>query len=252
LYASERIWKTPCQDLSITPEEAAPSASFRDKSIVLTDRLGNAYFVRDAEVRLSKGIQHSYHEETDAPTEGYFEKAYIDHGSLCSDGSYDYMVAVQATPEQLERYAEELPYSVLRADSTAHIVKDSVSGLTGCSAFGQTAVDGLIVSVSPSVLMYRQSGDEVEMSVSNPDLALYSGDSDEVFEENGKRKERSVYGRAWVNNPSQPRTVEMVMEGEWMLSDNNADVTVAVLDGRTYVKAVTFECNTVVFKLKKR
>ena len=237
---------------SITPEEAAPSASFRDKSIVLTDRLGNAYFVRDAEVRLSKGIQHSYHEETDAPTEGYFEKAYIDHGSLCSDGSYDYMVAVQATPEQLERYAEELPYSVLRADSTAHIVKDSVSGLTGCSAFGQTAVDGLIVSVSPSVLMYRQSGDEVEMSVSNPDLALYSGDSDEVFEENGKRKERSVYGRAWVNNPSQPRTVEMVMEGEWMLSDNNADVTVAVLDGRTYVKAVTFECNTVVFKLKKR
>ena len=237
---------------SITPEEAAPSASFRDKSIVLTDRLGNAYFVRDAEVRLSKGIQHSYHEETDAPTEGYFEKAYIDHGSLCSDGSYDYMVAVQATPEQLERYAEELPYSVLRADSTAHIVKDSVSGLTGCSAFGQTAVDGLIVSVSPSVLMYRQSGDEVEMSVSNPDLALYSGDSDEVFEENGKRKERSVYGRAWVNNPSQPRTVEMVMEGEWMLSDNNADVTVAVSDCRTYVKAVTFECNTVGFKLKKR
>lgn len=237
---------------SITPEEAAPSASFRDESIVLTDRLGNAYFVRDAEVRLSKGIQHSYHEETDAPTEGYFEKAYIDHGSLCSDGSYDYMVAVQATPEQLERYAEELPYSVLRADSTAHIVKDSVLGLTGCSAFGQTAVDGLIVSVSPSVLMYRQSGNEVEISVSNPDLALYSGDSDEVFDENGKRKERSVYGRSWVNNPSQPRTVEMVMEGEWMLSDNNADVTVAVLDGRTYVKAVTFECNTVEFKLKKR
>ena len=108
------------------------------------------------------------------------------------------------------------------------------------------------VSVSPSVLMYRQTGNELEISVSNPDLALYSGESDEVFNADGKRKERSVYGRAWVGNPSQPRTVEMVIEGEWDLAEACDDVTVQVNEGKTYITAVSFECNTVNFKLTGR
>lgn len=234
---------------SIAPEDATPSASLDAESLMVTDKLGNAYFVRDAQVRFSRGLQHSYHEETDAPTEGYFEKAYINHGGVCSGESYEYMMVVQASPEQLETYTEHLPYCVLRADSVAHIVKDSVSGITGCSAFGQTAVDELLVSVSPSVLMYRQTGNEVEISVSNPDLALYSGESDEVFNADGKRKERSVYGRAWIGNPSQPRTVEMVIEGEWDLAEACDDVTVQVNEGKTYITAVSFECSTVNFNL---
>ena len=162
------------------------------------------------------------------------------------------MVAVQASPEQLERYAEKMPYTVIRADSDAHIVKDLVSGITGCSAFEQTGVDKLIVSISPSLLMYRQVGDEVEISVSNPDLALYSGDADEILDENGKRKERSVYGRTWVNNPSQPRTIEMILEGEWRLLDNNTNVKVEVSGCRTFISAVSFECNSVEFKLVRK
>jgi chondroitin-sulfate-ABC endolyase/exolyase len=234
---------------SISPECAAPSATLNAESIVMTDRFGNAYFVRDAEVRLTKGLQHSYHEETDAPTEGYFEKAYINHGTVCSDESYEYMVAVQATAQQLDSYAVALPYSVLKADSVAHIVKDSVSGITACSAFETTAVDELVVSLSPSVLMYRQTGNEVEMSVSNPDLALYSGESDEIFDADGKRRERSVYGRSWISNPAQPRTVEMVISGEWELAAPCEDVTVEVKDGKTCITAVSFECSTVNFKL---
>lgn len=234
---------------SISPECAAPSATLNAESIVMTDRFGNAYFVRDAEVRLTKGLQHSYHEETDAPTEGYFEKAYINHGTVCSDESYEYMVAVQATAQQLDSYAVALPYSVLKADSVAHIVKDSVSGITACSAFETTAIDELVVSLSPSVLMYRQTGNEVEMSVSNPDLALYSGESDEIFDADGKRRERSVYGRSWVSNPAQPRIVEMVISGEWELATPCEDVTVEVKDGKTCITAVSFECSTVNFKL---
>ena len=221
------------------------------ESCAITDVQNNTYFIRNGKVCIRKGLQHSFHEETDAPTQGYFETAYIQHGA---DGnmdcdSYEYMVAVQATSEEASQYTDKLPYTVLRADSVAHIVKDSVTGITGCSAFDQTAVDELVVSVSPSVLMYRQTGNELEISVSNPDLALYSGESDEVFNADGKRKERSVYGRAWVGNPSQPRTVEMVIEGEWDLAEACDDVTVQVNEGKTYISAVSFECNTVNFKL---
>ena len=223
-------------------------------SCTITDVQNNTYFVRNGKVCLRKGLQHSFHEETDAPTQGYFETAYIEHGA---DGnvdcdSYEYMVAVQATTEEITQYTDELPYTVLKADSVAHIVKDSGSGITACSAFANTAVDGLLVNLSPSVLMYRQNGDVVEISVSNPDLALYSGESDEIFDEYGKRKERSVYGRSWVADPSQPRTVEMVLEGAWELADECTDVTITVSEGKTYITAASFECDTVEFKLNRR
>lgn len=217
--------------------------------VTLTDRFGTAYFVKDAEVCLTRGLQHSFHEETDAPTEGWFEKAYIRHGTACGpdvedcDDDYEYMTVIRCSQEQMEKYSVQKPYEVVRADASAHIVKDLDSGITGCAAFEETKVDEVIVSVSPAMLLYHQEGDCLKISVSNPDLALYQGPSDEIFDADGKRKERSVYGRDWIKNPAAETYIEMTLDGEWKVEGRD-DVEVKVENGRTSLRITTRESRT--------
>ena len=96
---------------------------------VLRDNLRNAYFVPKGRVVVSKSLQRSLDEETDAPTQNNFATAWIDHGSgSVSGGGYEYMLAVHASDEEAARYARELPYEVLRRDASAHILRDRPSG----------------------------------------------------------------------------------------------------------------------------
>ena len=234
---------------SIEVGDAAPSMDMKADDIVLTDKFGNAYFVRNAHVRVTKGLQQSYHEETDARTEGYFEKAYINHGGICKGGSYEYMAVIAPTKTDMDHYEMERPYAVLRADSQAHIVKDNITGITGCAAFETVSVDENIVSLSPSVMMYSAAEDQLNISVSNPDLALYEGESDEIFDENGKRKERSVYGRAWVANPAHPTFVEIEVNGKWNV-EGDCKMLVTYDSNRTIIKIETFESRTEKLTLK--
>ena len=220
---------------------------YEEKLTVLTDICGNSYFVSNAEVIKKAGLQHSYHEETDAPTEGYFEKAYILHGK----DSYEYMTVIQPDDSQKLTYSTELPYIVERCDDTAHIVHDKVSGLKACSAFEKTTVDENIISITPSVMIYGMKENGMTICVSNPDLALYSGEADEIFDTDGKRKERSVYGREWINNPAQATSIEIVINGEWAV-DNADNVTVIYDDNQTIISIVTFEAKTETIALAKK
>ena len=221
---------------------------------VIEDRNGTAYFIKDSDICVRKGLQHSYHEETDAPTQGYFEKAYINHGSICGQGiegcndRYEYLAVIKATAKQIESYSSATPYTVLKADATAHIVKDLESDITGCAAFETTAIDELILQVSPSVLMYRKTEEELNISVSNPDLALYTGESDEIFDENGKRKERSVYGRSWVANPAHSTMVEIILKGNWKVKENTP-LNISYESGNTRITIDTRESRTETLKL---
>lgn len=68
---------------------------------VLRDNLRNAYFVPKGRVVVSKSLQRSLDEETDAPTQNNFATAWIDHGSgSVSGGGYEYMLAVHASDEE--------------------------------------------------------------------------------------------------------------------------------------------------------
>lgn len=217
----------------------------------IRDGLGNLYIVRNGKVRHERSLQHSLHEETDAPTQGWFEKAYIDHGTIC-DGKegYEYLVVISPDERPAEEYSAT--YQVIRKDCIAHIVKDRVSGITGCAVYEDTAVDGTILSASPSVLMYREKDGIMEMSVSDPDLALYAGPSDEIFDENGKRKERSVYGRSWIDNPAQQRTIKITLDGAWeVLPDSVQQMVVRVEGSVTMLEITTSESRTEEFKLRR-
>ena len=117
---------------------------------------------------------------------------------------YEYMVGLNPSDERMDSWSANLPYRVVRKDRSAHIVRDHESGVTACAVFEPGAVDSLILESSAAMIMYSGDTHKLTLSVCNPDLALYEGEADEVFDENGKRIERSVYGRSWIDSHCRP------------------------------------------------
>lgn len=216
---------------------------------VISDRFGNVWFVRNSTTGISRKIQHSLHEETDARTEGIFEKAWIQND--CKD-SYEYLTVVKASDRQIAEYTAERPYKVVRQDRNAHVVKDLESGVTGCAVFEEGAVDSLILHSSPALLMYSCDGQELMLSACNPDLALYSGESDEIYGPDGKRLERSVYGRSWIDNPCAETVITIQLDGSWEIKGECAsDVTISHEGMRTRIVFSTREAATEEIVLKR-
>ena len=91
------------------------------------------------------------------------------------------------------------------------------------------------------------------LSVSNPDLAIYSGPSDEVFDADGKRVERSIYSRTWVNDHCQPTSVVLTLNGEWTVSDcGDSEVKVSHEGGNTVLEIMTREAGTEEMTLEQK
>ena len=67
--------------------------------------------------------------------------------------------------------------------------------------------------------MVQDNKDKVLLTVAQPDLALYRGDSDEAFDENGKRKERSIYSRPWKFDESLEIPVTVTLKGKWNVKE---------------------------------
>lgn len=214
---------------------------------VLYDRFGNAFFVKDADITVTRGLQHSLHEETGKPTEGYFERAYICHGNMVSDGGYEYMAVVHPSPEECAGYAENRPYEVVRKDNAAHIVRDCKDGVTALVIFDSIGPDDdeLILAASPSIILWsRSAGGTVTLSLSNPDLALYRGESDDIFDSKGRRIERSVYGREWIDSPCLPTEVTLTVRGKWELAVPHEGMTLETEGGLTRITAECLEAAT--------
>ena len=230
---------------------------------IIRDRNLCVYFVKNAKVNYTCGTQHSLHEETDTPTQGEFELAYIDHGTILKGGQYEYMVLLP-TSESLDlaydswgkdkfaKYSENLPYTVLRKDSSVHGVEDHISGTRAFAVYEDGAVDSMIVSSTPAMLMYSIDEDMMTLSASNPDLALYEGPSDEKFDADGKRIERSIYGREWVDNPCGETTVTLILEGLWDITEGNGcDVTASQNNRQTTLVFKSREARTEEIKLRR-
>ena len=77
------------------------------------------------------------------------------------------------------------------------------------------------------------------MTVSNPDLALYRGAADEIYDDQGKRIERSIYSRPWISNDSQEIPVTITLNGQWAVKKNDGFIIVNKQEEKT---ALTFKC----------
>lgn len=213
----------------------------------IKDHDGVTYIVRDAKIHFRSGLQHSLHEESDMPTEGLFELAYIDHGDIVKDGRYEYAVILPGGTSDAAA-----SYEIVRHDSKVHSVKDIPTGIVSAAIFEEGSVDQHIVYSSPAMLMYSAEGDVMTLSVANPDLALYEGESDEKFDAEGKRLERSVYSRYWIDNPCAPTTIKVTVKGLWDISDDNgSDVVCIHVNGNTSLTFKSKEARTEEITLKK-
>lgn len=221
----------------------------------LQDNMGNLFIVPRGRVVLTRERQHSLHEETDAPTENDFVKAWIDHGGVTHGESYEYLMVVHASDEEVAAFTQGRPYEVFAADRRLHAVRDRATGIYAAVAFEATdslAGGDVVRGVSlPCVLLESRNADRtVTLSVADPDLRLYEGPSDERFDAEGRRIERSVYARNWIDNPSGESRLRVTLAGMWRLAESSDYCTLRWLgDGTTEAEFLCREGATREVKL---
>lgn len=213
----------------------------------LVDPNGNTYFVPSGKVHLRMMRQHSLHEESDAPTEGDFCTAWIDHGGIAEGAGYEYQLTVGEGVRTRVR--------ALTCDDRHHAAYDPATGITAVAAFEAGNCPGIspVREVShPCLYMLHQEGREMTLSVADPDLHLYEGESDEWYDAAGRRIERSVYSREWINNPSAESSVELRLEGRWLLAEENPSVELRHEKRQTILRIRCHEAATQTCKLKRK
>lgn len=189
---------------------------------------------------MTRSEQHSKHQKDDSDTSGTFATAWIEHGKAPKNGKYQYAVQVNTDADRMAAFAEAMadpeqaPYRVLQQDRMAHIVQDRATGITGYALFeaSEQVNQGLIRAVdTPSMVMTRQEGDRLVMSVVDPDLRLYEGIEEDQYDENGVQKEVSIYSRSWQHSESIMHTMKLTIEGEWETASTDPRIRIVSSEG---------------------
>ncbi len=136
-------------------------------------------------------------ERSAKPTSGDWVSLTLQHGKAPAGASYEYAVLPHTDAASLKTFAKNPAYRVLQQDRNAHIVHSLTDNITSYVLFEtprSLPADGLLQKADTSCLvMVRENNGKLLLTVSQPDLALYRGPSDEAFDKDGKRIERSIY-----------------------------------------------------------
>jgi chondroitin-sulfate-ABC endolyase/exolyase len=195
----------------------------------LMDNVHTGYYIpKGQSIRLSKKRQHSRDQALDTPTEGLFATAWIEHGNAPSGAGYEYAVFPETTPEKMQSVVRQMSnketalYEVIRKDEGAHIVKDKATRTMAYVLFepNQWIEEGIVEKVDTACLvMLKATPSGYLLTVADPDLRLYEGASDDVYDETGKRIERSIYSRSWITNESTPSVIQITLRGKWNIRE---------------------------------
>ena len=154
----------------------------------------------------------------------YWVSLVVDHGKAPKNGSYEYAVLPQMNETLMKKFAKKPTYKVLQQDRNAHIVESVSEQIISYVLFETpetTLPGGLLQRVDTSclVMIHKGSADKIKLTVAQPDLALYRGPSDEAFDKDGKRIERSIYSRPWIENASSEIPVTVTIKGQWNVEE---------------------------------
>lgn len=199
-------------------------ANYNEKGNTWVDHLGTGYYV-PVKARLERNFpQYSRRQDSGKETKGDWASLIIDHGVAPKNGAYEYAVIPQTTQRFMNDFAFNPSYRVLQKDHDAHIVESYINKTISYVLFEtpKSLLPGnlLMKTDTACLVMIQQEGKEkLLLTVSQPDLALYKGNSDELFDANGKRTERSIYSRPWINNESGVIPVTITLKGCWEITE---------------------------------
>ena len=198
--------------------------NYQEDKKVWVDHLGTGYYVPTA-IRFEKNFpQYSRMQNTGKETKGDWVSLVVDHGKAPKNGSYEYAVLPQTNEALMKKFAKKPTYKVLQQDRNAHIVESVSEQIISYVLFETpetTLPGGLLQRVDTSclVMIHKGSADKIKLTVAQPDLALYRGPSDEAFDKDGKRIERSIYSRPWIENASSEIPVTVTIKGQWNVEE---------------------------------
>ncbi|MEO5649872.1 MAG: chondroitinase family polysaccharide lyase [Ginsengibacter sp.] len=207
-----------------------------DLSII--DNCGIGYYLPKQKSLVFTKKEQTSRDQTDTKdTHGNVAKLIFDHGSAPQNQSYEYAMLIETNPVamgQLKASMEspEPVYKVLRKDSIAHTVYYAPKHITASAFFksDSSSNDSLVISNNrPCLMMYQKNNNTLNMSVTDPDLAFYTGPDDSPLTADGKRKEVSIYSRSWYKTPSQPSVVELIIKGRWKNVVAGSKIKITVL-----------------------
>lgn len=248
---SEYPTETTLFQLAVTDEKGKNYwDNYQSNKNYWIDHLGTAYYTPQEVLFEKKFPQQSRAQKNGKETSGDWVSLIIDHGKAPVNASYEYAVLPKCSSDKLRKFAKKPTYQVVQHDRNAHIVHDKALGLTSYVLFETPTADfegyGLVQRVDTAcLLMVQHDKHHALLTVAQPDLALYSGPSDEAFDENGKRKERSIYSRPWINNDNGEIPVTVTLKGEWNVPEG-ADCTVVSVDKKQTI--LRFVCKGGVSK----
>jgi len=105
-------------------------------------------------------------------------------------------------------------------------VKYHPENLTGLSIFHPTNnLDDKYVlnNDRPCLVMYKESQNQLDLAIVDPDLAFYDGADETPKNPDGTRKEVSIYSRYWFKTPAQSTVLKVTLRGEWEALTPDAD-----------------------------
>ncbi len=213
-----------------------------NKALTVLDNRGIGYYVPNAKgLEFTKKEQYARDQEDLKDTKGNVAKLIFNHGEAPKNDSYQYAMLVKSDAKQLEAFKTKMSgktpiYKVLQQDSLAHKVWYAPKNITAQSIFkaNETLNDSLLITTDKACLvMYQKEKSSFSFSVTDPDLAFYSGPDDTKILPNGKRKEESIYSKPWYGKPSQPSVICVIVKGLWQVKSDLNDVKAVFLNGNT-------------------
>ncbi|WP_169786430.1 chondroitinase family polysaccharide lyase [Pseudalgibacter alginicilyticus] len=185
----------------------------------LTDPYGNGYHIlSNTPIQIKKERQQSYHNKYSIntgsmnpkgkgakETEGDYATAWINHGLAPKNASYQYVVYPFLNDDEQKNFDDKIKnddsFTIIRADSIAHIVLNKETDITGYVVFeaNQDLDSGLLLKVSEPalVMLNHKNHNSLTISAVQPDLNF------------------PEYKKGKFRNYSRPVELQMTLEGKW-------------------------------------
>ena len=206
------------------------------EQVVLTDTKGNFYIIKDGYgLTVEKKHQTSPSDERKDEGKGDFVTAYLNHGVAPVDASYEYMLLVKPSTKEVKNASKKTPYTVLQADNSAHVVKDTPTGITAYIIYKEYKGDATLVNTADAetIVMERTKPDgTIVMSVCTPDLGI-------------------TQKGYTTTQTSQPLLKKVVLNGVYRLAGDYDNVSLTSDGGNTVVEATCLHGQPVEFIITK-